>query len=608
MFWVYLVMISIFAYLYASSHGSGTDKAGTKKPGTERTEERERKDGVETSPFVYHPLPPDRLRLLEVLPTRLNGILRVRLTEHNLPASYRCVSYTWGSESDPKQILVNGQSLYVRRNLYDFLKMVATRFPNKPLWIDAICINQQDLLERAEQVQRMGSIYRDALEVLIWLGRDGSLIDTMRWINIGHWERPERLIIHGLKMLISHPYWERAWITQEVLMAREARILHGSYETDWVHIGPLIQTLINQEHPDAIYNFRTSHLNMLWKWQADHRCLPGFQDDDVEGADSIFWGVLSRRVISKCFDSRDRVYSLLALFRGNAKISVDYNEDAAGLFWRAGAELGAWSKHSYIRTLAGALNLPYTTLRSSLIDRSSPYVLIPVRQAYITSPLRSTGAMVCQNGHIKHSFPFPRTSRHDILLCPSTSMRMADDVDYTHALVQKAPDTDSFTIKLSHIIVYRKTKPRKPLQFELRHFSHDRWTTVTSWTYLQNNMKPELPSDTPVRWMLRLPMQWVIDCLGTEELTPRALLQLPTVEAEQLASIERQKWLSNESVKHKFARYATDTVRYWSTKAEVSNPAADPAVKLASQAPTKSTNHLQREPAPSTQPTLAAAA
>jgi hypothetical protein len=44
---------------------------------------------------------------------------------------------------------------------------VSTRFP---IWIDAICINQQDNEEKDHQVQHMGEIYRNAKLVVVWLG------------------------------------------------------------------------------------------------------------------------------------------------------------------------------------------------------------------------------------------------------------------------------------------------------------------------------------------------------------------------------------------------------------------------------------------------------
>lgn len=38
------------------------------------------------------------------------------------------------------------------------------------IWIDALCINQNDIQEQTEHVQVMGYIYKNATLVRIWLG------------------------------------------------------------------------------------------------------------------------------------------------------------------------------------------------------------------------------------------------------------------------------------------------------------------------------------------------------------------------------------------------------------------------------------------------------
>ena len=57
-----------------------------------------------------------------------------------------------------------------RRNLAEVLPYLRYEYRIRTLWIDAICINQQDLRERSSQVKIMGDIYRLADRVVIWLG------------------------------------------------------------------------------------------------------------------------------------------------------------------------------------------------------------------------------------------------------------------------------------------------------------------------------------------------------------------------------------------------------------------------------------------------------
>ena len=86
---------------------------------------------------------------------------------------YRALSYTWGracAASDVRQVQIDGQPFFVRRNLFDFLAAAAAKRLNGLIFIDAICIDQLDYADRQCQVQHMASIYRNANEVIAWLG------------------------------------------------------------------------------------------------------------------------------------------------------------------------------------------------------------------------------------------------------------------------------------------------------------------------------------------------------------------------------------------------------------------------------------------------------
>ncbi|KAF1993408.1 hypothetical protein P154DRAFT_417563, partial [Amniculicola lignicola CBS 123094] len=66
----------------------------------------------------------------------------------------------------------------IRRTVAKMLQYL--RFPDKRqrfLWIDALCVSQDDYMEKEKQVNRMGSIYREAKRVLIWLGQEEEYDD-----------------------------------------------------------------------------------------------------------------------------------------------------------------------------------------------------------------------------------------------------------------------------------------------------------------------------------------------------------------------------------------------------------------------------------------------
>ena len=76
---------------------------------------------------------------------------------------FEALSYCWGDISYTREIVVSSTTFAVTRNLYAALSEL--RYPNKSrlVWIDAICVNQQDTVERSQQVQLMHDIYRDKL-------------------------------------------------------------------------------------------------------------------------------------------------------------------------------------------------------------------------------------------------------------------------------------------------------------------------------------------------------------------------------------------------------------------------------------------------------------
>lgn len=95
------------------------------------------------------------------------------LNDQNL--HYEALSYEWGDPDSPKhEILLDGQPFIIRRNLWQALRCLRTEISARTLWVDAICINQEDVSERNHQVGMMGSIYSFASSVRVWLGEKGD--------------------------------------------------------------------------------------------------------------------------------------------------------------------------------------------------------------------------------------------------------------------------------------------------------------------------------------------------------------------------------------------------------------------------------------------------
>jgi hypothetical protein len=133
--------------------------------------------------FIHKPLDTttDSFRLLELLPAEdPSDQIRCRMWHARLgdEPTYVALSYTWDSPiltHEPTRtvyhkILVNGETFEVRDNLHTCLRYLRLALKIRVLWIDAICIDQKNVLERNHQVSQMAKIYRSAGIVVAWLG------------------------------------------------------------------------------------------------------------------------------------------------------------------------------------------------------------------------------------------------------------------------------------------------------------------------------------------------------------------------------------------------------------------------------------------------------
>jgi hypothetical protein len=171
----------------------------------------------------------DSIRLIQVIPAK-SGPVQCTMRHANIHDSeYTCLSYEWGAEEiSGGYILINEKPHYVRRNLLHFLQRARRHRQTTNLWIDALCIDQENNTERAHQVHLMGKIYRKAVEVWAWLGHDRLCAELFAQIeNFQETQRfrndpqHQRQMETYQKHVRAHSYWRRAWITQEIILARK---------------------------------------------------------------------------------------------------------------------------------------------------------------------------------------------------------------------------------------------------------------------------------------------------------------------------------------------------------------------------------------------------
>lgn len=124
-----------------------------------------------------------RIRLLELLPARRKSSpIRCRLNTVRLSnaCDYEALSYCWGDPSPSTHIHLSSapdsdsQLFSVGPNLHSALRHLRDAKVSRILWIDAICIDQNNEREKPTQVKSMGEIYGRATQVVIWLGEEAD--------------------------------------------------------------------------------------------------------------------------------------------------------------------------------------------------------------------------------------------------------------------------------------------------------------------------------------------------------------------------------------------------------------------------------------------------
>jgi hypothetical protein len=124
---------------------------------------------------IYQTLGSGEIRLLQLnrdTPVPTWTLNTAKLTED---LEFDALSYVWGSQKDVCKINVNGKSLKIHNNLFTVLPYLAHRHkdpttPCRPIWIDAVCINQKDEEEKLVQISIMHKIYSMAKTVWVWFG------------------------------------------------------------------------------------------------------------------------------------------------------------------------------------------------------------------------------------------------------------------------------------------------------------------------------------------------------------------------------------------------------------------------------------------------------
>ncbi|EXA31269.1 hypothetical protein FOPG_18083 [Fusarium oxysporum f. sp. conglutinans race 2 54008] len=290
-------------------------------------------------PFSYGGgrLPGGSIRLLRILAaTNEHSPIQCQVFDCALADSgstrpYEALSYVWGSENKPRSIFIDGCDLPVGENLYVALSHLRDRSIERTIWIDAICINQQDPKEKGHQVQSMAKIYAKASRVIVWLGEAAASSDqALEEIRIAAATNPaisETNHQQAILTLLERPWFQRIWVLQEVAAARHVLIKCGPTEIDgYAFCSGLSALKLSYETCPNREGLIRSVAYLI----RDAVFRPRYETSR-SGRFSLDIRPLSELVdmyhTRKATDRRDKVYALLGMSSDDpsaAKLSADY--------------------------------------------------------------------------------------------------------------------------------------------------------------------------------------------------------------------------------------------------------------------------------------------
>ncbi|KAM0417477.1 hypothetical protein ACHAPT_012541 [Fusarium lateritium] len=214
--------------------------------------------------YRYRDLRPGEMRLFKLSPGTgddpLQGTVRHVLAESD--EEYQALSYVWGDISPslaPHSVETPEGALQINFSLHSALQAIRDPNADTMLWIDAICINQKSVTEKAIQIRLLSTIFQSATQVVAWLGPESQsqngdiVIENLKSITkfaqeseSTYWstfldslksknESQDRPIDtwSDLDAFLDRPWFKRVWIVQELVLPTKVTLVCGVSRIDW---------------------------------------------------------------------------------------------------------------------------------------------------------------------------------------------------------------------------------------------------------------------------------------------------------------------------------------------------------------------------------------
>ena len=319
--------------------------------------------------------------------------LYCELSHHSLNGrpSYNALSYVWGDDSDRQAIYVNSGQTLVTENLRAALEHLQDPDKDVMIWIDALCINQADDEEKTQQVKQMTKIYAMAACTMAWLGcadeysgiamaetrKIGAHIECHNGLRLFHeleelsrntdsarYKAVEKEICDlmseflssalcdpfpsaAFNNLLARPYWKRAWVLQEQVVASRVEIICGNAKVPFqifesallfvpllrIHVVTTLGRKMQNDGESASWDYVMA-MSEAPPMGASRLCgmRRRFQESSNSRLETLFRLLVRAHVdnVTQAKDPRDKIFALLGMATDTASLraSPNYGESA----------------------------------------------------------------------------------------------------------------------------------------------------------------------------------------------------------------------------------------------------------------------------------------
>ncbi|OJD38950.1 heterokaryon incompatibility protein [Diplodia corticola] len=347
-----------------------------------------------THGLYYTPIPPGarKFRILTLNPSQdASAAVECFLESAFLddPPDYEALSYVWGDPERTHSVTIDGKTVRITNNLHVALRHLRLPDRRRKLWVDALCIDQQNTDERDSQVLHMREIYQRCSVDLLWLGEDASILENgaSAMETIGTITRLEKSVREDFssyysleealneppgdwagileKLFRKPPVWQRVWIMQEVSLAPRVVLVAGCATLPWERIDDFLDVdnhIAAYGLPDAFHTpfghswtlrrqleYCLAHAQILAHQRricAQQQAAQSEQQDDVHlhrlhhpTSSSSLHNILARFRYCHATDPRDRVFALLNLSSDPLSLTPTYHDPVAAVYTKAAAAL-----------------------------------------------------------------------------------------------------------------------------------------------------------------------------------------------------------------------------------------------------------------------------